>query len=477
MEPHPPSTHRSSFINTSGRNGVELQPVDISDQTKHKTRSTLISNEDLDTKNDKARGPLRTHTPYRLPVRAAEPITSATSSEGPLREPGGDLVEVEPVYSQLFLTAVEEEPDGDACVKWDQIQRRIIKILEASCLSYQILVLKFELAVKLQTYKLPPFNFMNTISASSHNNKGARGSWFPRVHLIGGKRFISRGWLKPTILFLGLSKDHPKFKSFIDSQKWLENYGFNMEVLEGSYHYSGILEADQLASGPAVFVGSRWNQLCGIAGTLETNVKTTTSTPYHTSRFTIGGILVIDGNLFGMTVGHILDSKLHASVVGHDLGNEAIEKWLPIPDTRIGHIVHSSWSKDTTTSRPNTSRRETVPNCDWSVIELNNSQAWVVNQFPNYNTDHGHEQQPSRQMITRFAGEEDISNRELSEGEALILTGYSGSVPGRLKVTPVLLHLRGILSVAREIVIKSPLSEFSCSKTARACHEDLLVQS
>lgn len=377
------------------------------------------------------------------------PPTFVTSSPDASQKSDENMVEVEQI-ADCLLAAKEEEPGGEHLVSWDKILTRIHNNLRPAAIQYEILALDFVLALAVRT---GPQTRLSTTIMSILSGLGSNGERSQVVRTNDGRLCIPRNQLKPVILFTCSLCDHPRIRSFIKSQKWLQNSGYDVHVVEGTYNFLGNLATDQLNLG--VFAQLPCNILCGTPGRLKSSAAAGDEAPYDGSGFTIGGILIIENELFGLTVGHILDPSCHAGRLSKQ--EEKTGRWERA-DFQVGHIVQSAWRGDG--KRSDQAGESDAPNCDWAIIRLNRSQTWTANFFPSNEAGRDRRRQLRENIITRFADEAEINNGELSKSRISILTGNSNVVHGRLKVTPVQLYLHGCMFVAREVRTEIELRKF-----------------
>lgn len=276
-----------------------------------------------------------------------------------------------------------------------------------------------------------------------------------------GKLYAPRSQLKSTILFYSPVCDHSRVERFIKSQKWLQKSGYNIEVAEGTFNFLGTRAIEELDLG--VFVQFPWDVLCGAPARLKATGAAAAPTVEDVPTFTIGGILLIESRLYCMTVGHILD---HSRCVKPSREQVKDVGETEKPELEVGRLVQSTWSDDA--GKTEDGQRNRTPNCDWAIIRLNNSQVWPANPYLTKPLDRGQEQGLASSNITRFASQADINDRELVKHGLSIISGCSGIVSGRLRVTPVPLYLRGNLFIAREVITQVELRELS--RTSSTCN-------
>lgn len=367
------------------------------------------------------------------------PPTFATSSPDASPKSDENMVEVEQIADCLFA-AKEEEPGGEHLASWDKILTRIHNNLRPATIPHEILALDFVLAIGTGSRSRLSTTIMSIIS-----RPGSSDEHLQAVRTGNGRLCISRNQLKPVILFSCPLCDHPRIRSFIKSQKWLQNSGYAIHVVEGTYSFLGIPGTNQL--NLSVFAQWPCNVLCGTLGRLNSIAAAGDDAPYDGPGFTIGGILAIENELFGLTVGHILDSGSYAGRLSQQ--KETMGRWEKA-GFQVGNIVHSTWFSDG--ERSDQTGEGDGPDCDWAIIRLNKSHTWATNFFLNNEAGRDRQQQLRENIITRFADEADINNGELLKSKISILAGSSNQVIyGRLKVTPVQLYLHGRMFVAREV--------------------------
>lgn len=296
-----------------------------------------------------------------------KPTIHNTPLEKPQQKPGPMLIEVEYINDRL-LGAMNDEPDGEDVACWERIRSRIKNDLSHTGVSYEILVLEFQLVFKTQN-RWPPE---------------------PSSYKTNDPIYLSRSRLKPMILFKCPSDDHSGIRKFVEGQKWLKDCKYDIAVMEGNYDLIGVPPADP--SSPEIWI--QWSKdhletmvqklppsLCGTPGSL--GIADTASEP-NASRFTVGGTLLIDDNLFGITVGHILDATWYAR---RSSSPDNIEQLPQKPDVRIGHLVQSTWSGEVEKSKGIGGNE--ASNYDWGIIRLDSfPQFWAANFVPNKHADH-----------------------------------------------------------------------------------------
>lgn len=365
-----------------------------------------------------------------------------------------NLVEVE-LSADGLLIAKEEEPEADDLANWNDIHTRIRNNLNHAGLKYEILALTFPLAAKTELRRLSDVKLTSILSGSKLNNGCSQV-----VRGDNGRLSVPRNQLSPTILFNCPLSNHRAMRKFIKSQKWLQSwlqeFGYNVAVVEGSYNLNGMLATNH----PELGVLVQWpcTMLCGVSGRLTTSGTATDSDLWlhDASSFTIGGILLIDNKLFSMTVGHAFSSS-HCvrRLRGQDDAIEHSERL----EFQVGDLFQSTWSGDA--GRSESAGGDDTSKCDWALIRLNDSQPWTANYFISNDPDPDQKRLLMNNDITGFADEADLKNRELLKGKVFVLAGRSGVVPGRLKVTPIQIYLHGNWFIAREVLTETQLRESS----------------
>lgn len=434
-----PPNLRNSLSDTIGCKDLGSNYANLADHERYPSEDKSVSSNQAADPPDKTPGK----------DVGSEPAAYATSSQNPWQESIGNLVEVEYLADGLLI-AKEEEPEAEDLANWDDIQIRIRNNLKHAGIEHNILVLSFALAARMKLpRRLLSMKFTSILSRSKFNNEHSQV-----VRGDDGGFSVPRNRLNPTILFSCPLSDHTLMGKFINSQKWLRRSVYDAVVVEGSYNFNGKLATEQ--SGVGVLVHWPCTMLCGVSGRLTTSGTATDSDlwPHDASSFTIGGILLIDDELFSMTVGHVFSSSHYVRRLRE---RDDIIELSERPEFRVGDLFQSTWSGDA--DRSDSARGDDQSNCDWALIRLNDSQPWAANYFIINDSDRDSKRLLTNNKITRFADEADLKNRELLKGKVFILAGRSGVVPGRLKVTPTQIYLHGNWFIAREVLTESELRE------------------
>lgn len=334
------------------------------------------------------------------------------------------------------VVAVKQEPGNEDKLQWRALNQRIHMAIFNSCRRYPNLSLQFKLA-----------------GASAES-------------------------LQPTILFVCPPETQKQVRKFVKKHKWLceTECGYKNMILDGNFLRVALEAGSGLDGG--LFIRTDMGDvqtLCGKLGRLEGALN-----PDGTgSRFTIGGVVVVNDTLCCLTTGHVLvdtpdtselETSEDESETDEELGHQApASRTASDPDDQKSDedgIAHSQVSQETrigkllTTS--NWKRGVLASNEDWSLIRLDaacSTDKSIINQFHYPATEV--QQSPNTSItIDKLARTE----AELTESEVIILAGYTGLRTGWLNTTVVQLYLDNATFEAREIVTQEPLSKSSVGK-------------
>ncbi|KAK2603342.1 hypothetical protein N8I77_009806 [Diaporthe amygdali] len=340
-----------------------------------------------------------------------------------------ELIEI----CQGTFVAVTQEPGSEDKLQWRALSKRIHMAFAKTCRRYPNLSLQFKLA-------------------------GA-----------------SADRLQPVILFVCPPETQKQVRKFLKKQKWLSEAecGYKNMIVDGNFLRVALDGEGGLDGG--LFIRADMGDvqtLCGKLGRLEGVLNPTGGG----SRFTIGGVLVVNDTLCCLTTGHVLFNEPDTSEItvsdDEDESDDEEEQWRPAdtdhppPPSRIlsgpekideDSVEHSQAIQETRIGRllttSNWKRGVLTSNEDWSLIRLDDvdsTDEWIMNQFHYPGTE---DQDSPKVTINKLARTE----AEITETEVIILAGCTGFQKGRLNKTAVQLYLDNATFEAREIVTHEPL--------------------
>lgn len=346
-----------------------------------------------------------------------------------------ELVEVE----QGTYVAVAQEPGNEDKLQWRALSKRIHMAFAKTCRRYPNLAVQFKL---------------------------------------GG---ASSDCLRPMILFVCPPETQKMVRKFLKKHKWLSEAecGYKSMILDGNFLRVALDGEGGLDGGLFIRADMADVQtLCGKLGRLEGALNP----PESGSRFTIGGVLVVNDTLCCLTAGHVLfdgpDTSGMYSTDDEDETGSKEERQHPADSGCSQAPKRTTFDPEDHMSDENTGERDHFsqeirigrllttsdwkkgilsPNEDWSLIRLDemctcNTDEWLLNQF----RDPGTDIQSSREItIDELARTE----AELTETEVIILAGCTGPQKGRLNTTSIQLYLDNATFEAREITTHKPLSK------------------
>lgn len=391
---------------------------------------------------------------------ASEPHTSTSSASPPTpilqgRGLDGDIctietrpmsgstsaVEVIEICEGTFV-AVTQEPGNEDKLQWRTLSKRIHMAFAKTCRRYPNLSLQFKLAGP------------------------------------------SADHVQPVIFFICPPETQKQVRKFLKKQKWLSEAecGYKNMIVDGTFLRVALDGEGGLDGG--LFIRADMGDvhtLCGKLGRLEGALSPTGAA----SRFTIGGVVVVNDTLCCLTTGHVLfdghdtsgmassddegeteDEERRQDPVGTDHLSPPSRTYSH-PEDQKSHedgVAHSRVSQETRIGRllttSNWKRGIMASNEDWSLIQLDamrSTDEWIVNRFQYPGTEF---QNPLKVTIDKLARTED----EVTEAEVIVLGGCTGLQKGRLNTTAVQLYLDNATFEAREIVTDEPLSKSNAHK-------------
>lgn len=350
-------------------------------------------------------------------------------------------VEVTAIFQGLVL-AVKLEPREEDKLEWRALRQRIHLALSKSCKRYPSLSVQFKLAG------------------------------------------TSADCLEPIIFFVCPLKTQVSVKKFLRKQKWLSKTecGYGTVVIDGSFLRVAL--DDKFDPNRGLFVHMTAGQvqsLCGQAAQLEGPLN------HHSegSKFTIGGVLLVNDVPCCLTTGHVLldtsldrfssdssessgedepadESLLKSSYFVTDTSKLSSEsEHSPAGELQSGHRPQPNrdWAEERIGKLLTTSdwkRGILIQNQDWSLIKLERQDLPASSMINQYHDPRQPLSSPAI-FINSFAHSDDV----MKNPEVTILAGISGLQEGWLNTTPVQLYLDDRVFEAREITTELPLSE-SC---------------
>lgn len=349
-----------------------------------------------------------------------------------------DVIEICP---GIFVAATEE-PRNEDKLQWRALSKRIHMAFAKTCRRYPNLSVQFKLA-------------------------GA-----------------SADCLHPMILFVSPPETQKQVRKFLRKQKWLSEAecGYKNMVLDGTFHRVALDGEGGVDGG--LFIRAEMGDvktLCGRLGRLEGALN-----PDGVgSRFTIGGVIIVNDTLCCLTTGHVLFDRSDASEMGDsdddEESDEGEDPYSPVnagqPTSPLGTDPGSDDLKDDPASvtdshvsqelrigrlltTSNWKRGVLASNEDWSLIRLDavcNTDEWTLNQFHYPATE---VQDSFNITIDHLAR----SEADMTESEVIILAGCTGPQKGRLNTTVVQLYLDNATFEAREIITQNSLSKYNKHK-------------
>lgn len=352
-----------------------------------------------------------------------------------------ELIEI----CQGTFVAVTKEPDNEDKLQWRALSKRIHMALAKTCRRYPNLSLQFKLA--------------------------------------GG----SGGHLQPTILFVCPPETQKQVRKFVKKHKWLSERecGYKNLIIDGNFLRVALDGERGLEGGLFIHTDMGDAQtLCAKLGRLEGVLNPNGAS----SRFTIGGVVVVNDTLCCLTTGHVLFDGPDASEIpsssdeeetdeedGHSYAADTGIAQRPLearpfsrpsfdpqqPNSDEDAETRSHLEKETRIGRllttSNWKRGVFASNEDWSLIRLDPaccSEEWIVNKFQ----DRGPRTE-THDTIQITVDKLARTEAEMSETEVIILAGCTGLQNGRLSTTAVQLYLDNATFEARELVTHEPLSK------------------
>lgn len=347
-------------------------------------------------------------------------------------------IEVIEICQDTFV-AVTQEPCNEDKLRWRVLRQRIHMAFVKTCRRYPNLSMQFKLAGP------------------------------------------SAGLLQPVILFVCPPDTQKLVRKFVKKQNWLSEAecGYKHLIVAGNF-LRVALDGEGAFNG-GLFIRSDMRSvqtLCAKLGRLEGALNPNGAD----SRFTIGGVVVVNDTLCCLTTGHVLsrgpDTSDIASIFSEEDTDEEDGR-RDVADTEHpthpsrpcfdphdqnsdeDHEARNQISEETRVGRllttSNWKRGVLESNEDWSLIRLDAAcctDEWIVNQFHYPGT----EVQDSLQItIDKLARTE----ADMMEVEVMILAGCTGPQKGRLNTTAVQLYLDNATFEAREIVTHRPLRKFN----------------
>lgn len=343
-------------------------------------------------------------------------------------------IEVIEICQGTFV-AIDQEPSNEDKLQWRAVSKRLHMAFAKTCKRYPNLSLQFKLA-----------------GASADS-------------------------LQPMIFFVCPEETQKKVRKFVKKQKWLSEAecGYKYIILDGNFLRVALDGEGGLDGG--LFIHADMNDaqtLCGKLGRLEGTLD-------HTgggSRFTIGGVVVVNDTLCCLTAGHVLfDGPSTSEMASSDEEDETDEEEEPRSPAGARHtppqshmssdpLLEKSDEADMTQNQvseetrvgkllttSNWKRGILASNEDWSLIQLDavcSTDKWIVNQFQCPATE---VQDSLKVTIDKLA----LTEAEITGAEVMILAGCSGLQKGRLNTTSVQLYLDNATFEAREIATHEPL--------------------
>ena len=286
--------------------------------------------------------------------------------------------------------------------------------------------------------------------------------------------------LQPVILFICPPETQKQVRKFVRKQNWLAEAecGYKNMIVDGTF--LRVLLDGQGGLDGGLFIRADMDDvqtLCGKMGRLEGALNS----PGNGSRFTIGGVIIVNDILCCLTTGHVLvngpDTSETASSDDEDEIDEEERQEYPVGDALPPNLpskssdqqdqkgdeagsAHSNASQETRIGRllttSNWKRGTLTSNEDWSLIRLDavsSSDKWLLNRFD-------HPGPEGQDTLTVTINELVRTDDEITEAEVIILAGCTGLQKGRLNTTAVQLYLDNATFEAREIVTHEPLSKF-----------------
>lgn len=324
----------------------------------------------------------------------------------------------------------------------------------------------------------------------------------------------ARKSLKPTIVITcDDAKSRKHNKKIVQELQWLKQYRLQCllvlnsqrRIIESFTKALAVPDPSRLmvAANP----GSNTSTLCGISAAIK-HPRFPTGTPFR-----LGGMLLVNGEVFGLTVGHITtpeprldiseefgntklsqrdsiadsdDSSFIFTIGGSasdsdtdsisdSLGMEEIESesdrvdredsfggnsWTASPNTsdwtEIGSI------EDSTISRSRPAGRFSTLHSDWALIRVPNKKYWLGNTV----------QIPGNRAVTEI--EETSLEKQILVGQVWAVTGPDSVRSGLLSGCSSILFLHGRKLRVRQITFEDALGTLDCTKIA---HRHLTIDT
>lgn len=344
-----------------------------------------------------------------------------------------------------IFVAVTEEPRNEDKLQWRALSKRIHMAFAKTCRRYPNLSVQFK--------------------------------------LVGPS--VDR--LQPVILFVCPPDTQKQVRKFLKKQKWLSEAecGYKNMVLDGNF-LRVTLDGEREVDG-GLFIHAEMGDvktLCGRLGRLEGVLNPNGAG----SRFTIGGVIVVNDTLCCLTTGHVLFQGPDASGMDDSDDNEEtddeedrqdlVNAGQPVSplgtspgsddlkndpaggtdshvsqELRIGGLLTTS----------NWKRGVLASNEDWSLIRLDavcSTDEWISNQFHYPATE-------AQDSVSVTIDDLARTEADMTDSEVIILAGCTGVQKGRLNTTVVQLYLDNATFEAREIVTQSSLSKYNVHNKIR----------
>lgn len=303
--------------------------------------------------------------------------------------------------------------------------------------------------------------------------------------------------LKPMIILTCCHKEYQtQLKEILEKQKWMASYKYQWHVLVDSFVdlSLGDLDKEHGTSRLLVeaFVPSDKPSWCGLKARAQSRAH------QEPARFTIGGILLIDGVAFGLTVKHGIERLIHINAASSDDSNgdddddqSATEKSSsPFITTHEGGLVqvqdYSEAEKRAlvlgpTTTAPrvytsitdNNSPEKTQNGSEWHIFGQSNAPDisgstiicgrldWSLVKFElqlGCNLSHS---SLANTLVTPindiFETKCFLNTSDMTGGEVWINAGSTGPVKGWLVDCPALLHRHGKSFEVFQVIPDQPL--------------------
>jgi hypothetical protein len=304
--------------------------------------------------------------------------------------------------------------------------------------------------------------------------------------------------LRPTIVIVCCNEPHRRqLRKIFKTQKWISEYKYRCMIVIDSFQK--LANGIQLKQNTCVRVklSKESPTLCGVLSELQS------SDSREPVFFTLGGIILIRGNPYGITVRHVFDttpieeysdseessamdgdaeedgSTFDSPFITFEESDEsslnenhnplcdlcpAVQNAAPSvtdePPTIHGHELMTrppEWTqvgsiynvgKDTVSRvSSSTSKLSTRQSSDWALVEIENSDHWLVNAVS----------VPGRRLTIQVDSVLEESN--IVHGWVWINAGISGMMRGLLSEITVHLRLGNIIVNARQIILDRALGK------------------